>query len=62
MAAANHPKAIQTLLTDCSRDTGHRTWEVFTDWVAAMALSLANTAELNPAVRAKREEEYEVEA
>ena len=59
MAAANHPKAIQTLLTDCSRDTGHRTWEVFTDWVAAMALSLANTAELNPAVRAKREEEYE---
>lgn len=59
MAVADHPKAMKALLTDCSRATGHRTWEVFTDWVAAMALSLANSAELNPAVRAKREEEYE---
>lgn len=59
MAVADHPKAMKALLTDCSRATGHRTWEVFTDWVAAMALSLANSTELNPNVRAKREEEYE---
>ena len=58
MAAANHPKAIQALLTDCSRHAGHRTWEVFSDWVEAMALALANSVSLDAQQRQEREERY----
>lgn len=57
MTPAEHEKAMVRLITDVSRDTGQRTWEVFNDWVECAAIAHANVWP-TPA-RAEREDRYQ---
>lgn len=58
MTPAEREKALHNELKEIKSRTGRRTWEVYSDWVEAMALALANATELNPKVRQAREEQY----
>lgn len=58
MTAAEREKALLNELNEVKSRTGRRSWEVFSDWTEAMAIALANSTEVNPNVRAAREEQY----
>lgn len=38
----DHRKSMVNLITDAQRDTGQRTWEVFSDWIECAAISITN--------------------
>lgn len=58
MTATEREKALLNELKEVRAHTGRRAWEVYSDWVEAMALALANAAEVHPPTRKAREEQY----
>lgn len=52
-------KAIGRLLEECPGSTGLRRWEVFSDWVEAAAVAMANSVEFRADKWAEREEAYQ---
>lgn len=58
MTVTEREKALLNELREIKSRTGRRTWEVYSDWVEAMAIALANATEVHPPTRKQREEQY----